>query len=226
MDGLHIGTNRLRGLLLAAVTLLSQALLARLTASLAANVLALILLIPWTVLLLAFPHPTLRQTVVAAAATVGMLLVFAVVVLAAGSGDGEAGEPTFISVAGEEGDPRFEVTGPELKISGVSAEVWEDTILAVCTTRAGAYTEEHLFAFEDIGNVASAQAEWPPGDQSLTLFFTEPLEAPPASCFLEGEGGDIGGAVFCDTGDETPLPPEEGGKSPFLVDEACAEARA
>lgn len=229
------GANRLRGLLLAAITLLSQALLARVVASLAANVIALIALAPWTVLLLFRPHPTSAEKWWVTGVTVAMLSVSLAGLLVASRATDSATEQTYVSQADDANDrPRFEMTGPELKVSGVSADVWGDTILVTCMTRAGAYTdEEGYYAIEDLGDVATAQAEWPAGDQSLTVFFTDPLNAPPAICAIEGSGGDIGAAAFCDTGDRTEIPGargdssgsysgDEDGKVAILVDEICA----
>jgi hypothetical protein len=100
-------------------------------------------------------------------------------------------------------------------------------------TRAGSYTyNAGRWVVEDVGNVATAEAEWPSGDQALTVAFAAPLKAPPAYCAMEGSDGDIGAAVFCETGDDTEIPgAREGpsglevgpdGKIGFLVDEACA----
>jgi hypothetical protein len=47
-----------RGILLATVAVIVQAILAQLTASLVFNLIALIVLAPWTLLLLIHPHPS------------------------------------------------------------------------------------------------------------------------------------------------------------------------
>jgi hypothetical protein len=140
-------------------------------------------------------------------------------------GCGADGDDTYVSQPDPENeDPRFEMTGAQLTVSGLSSDVWGDTVLVVCMSRAGAYTnEDHSYPVEDVGNVASAEAEWPSGEQALTITFGVPLEAPPAICTIEGSDGDIGSAVFCDTDDETEIPgrADSDGKEPFLIDEVC-----
>jgi hypothetical protein len=220
-------------MLLAGVTLLAQALLARLTASLVANVVALILLAPWAILLLIHPHPSPAARWWVSGATVAALVVFFGVLLVSTKSGNDAERVYVSSVNTLNEQIRFEMKGEELKVSGVATEAWGDTVLVTCMTRAGAYTdEEGFYAIDDIGNVATTQTEWPAGDQSLTVYFSEPLIAPPAFCAIEGSDGDIGASVFCETGDLTPIPSgdaedssaDDEGKVAIQVDELCVES--